>query len=180
MIEGSSQFETLKIFDRAIHSHPGHHFRMRELLSFSANLPDAFIGLHPDLFEMGYPISFDRSTPFRHTLCALPGLMHCVGNFAINIELELSSSAIADANWFGVLITRQPCHLPLNQSSFAGNAVHDLILRRLSRNSSQQPVTPRFSFSVKSGIHEGQESESCIAQPAIAIIPIPLAPDFLW
>src|SRR5262249_11708940 len=134
MIERSSQFETLKIFDGAIHSHPRHHFRVRELLTFSTNLPDALIGMPPNLFQMGYPVSFYGSTLFRHTRCAFPGLMHCIRNFAIDIQLELSSSGIADPDWFGVLVARQPRHLPLEQASFAGNAIHDLILRRFTRN----------------------------------------------
>src|SRR5215469_3752789 len=137
VIERSSQFEALKIFDSAIHSHPRHHFRVRELLSPSTNLPDAVIRLHPNLFEIGYPVSFYGRTLFRDTGRAFPGLMHRIRNFAIDIELELGSSGIADAYWFGVLVTRQPGHLPLNQAPFACNAVHDLILRRFPGNGSQ-------------------------------------------
>src|SRR5215472_13305760 len=179
MIERASKLKTLEVSNCAIHSHPRHNFGVSELLSFSTYLPDALIGLHPDLFEMGYPISLYCGTLLRHSRCGFPGLMHCIGNFTIDIQLELSSCGVADTYGLGVLVTRQPGNLPLEQTSFAGNAIHDLILRRLSGNSSHQPVTPRRSLAVKSRVHEGQESKCRIPQPAITIIPVPLATEFL-
>src|SRR5262252_4258000 len=113
MIEGAGKLKTLEIFDCAIHSHPRHHFGVRELLSFSTYLPDAFIGLHPNLFEMGYPISLDCSALLRHSRFTFSGLMHCIGNFTIHVQLELGSCSIADTYWLGVLVTRQPRNLPL-------------------------------------------------------------------
>src|SRR5215469_6146424 len=179
MIERASKLKTLEIFNRAIHRYPRHHFGVSKLLSSSTHLPDALIWLHPNLFEVGYPISLYRSTLLRHGRYTFSGLMHGIGNFTIHIELELSSRSVADTYGLGVLVTRQPRNLPLEQTSFAGNAIHDLILRRLSGNSSHQPVTPRRRLAVKSRVHEGQESKCRIPQPAITIIPVPLATEFL-
>src|SRR5215469_18913989 len=179
MIERASKLKTLEIFNRAIHCHPRHHFGVSELLSSSTHLPDALIGLHPNLFEVGYPISLYRSTLLRHSRYTFSGLMHGIGNFTIDIELELSSGSVADTYWPGVLVTSQPRHLPLQKASLASNAIHDLILRCFSGDSSQEPVAPRRRLAVKPRVHEGQQSKCRIAQPTITVIPVALAAEFL-
>src|SRR5215472_9938015 len=179
MIERAGKLKTLEIFNCAIHGHPRHHFGVSELLTFSTYLPDALIRLHPNLFKMGYPVTLYCSTLLRHSRFTFPRLMHGISYFTINIQLELSSCGVADTYGPGVLVTRQPRNLPLVQTAFAGYAIHDLILRRLSGNGSHQPVTPRRSLAVKSRVHEGQESKCRIAQPAITIIPVSLATEFL-
>src|SRR5215472_1555303 len=179
MIERAGKLKTLEIFNCAIHGYPRHHFGVSELLTFSTYLPDALIGLHPNVFEMGYPISLYCCTLLRHSRCTFPGLMHCISNFTIDIQLELSSCGVADTYRLGVLVTGQPRNLPLEQTPLAGNAIHDLILRRLSGNGSHQPVTQRRGLAVKSRVHESQESKCRIPQPAITIIPVPLATQLL-
>src|SRR5215831_11192548 len=159
MIERAGKLKTLEILNCTIDGHPRHHFGASELLTFSTYLPDAFIGLHPDLFEMGYPVSLNCSTLLRYSPFTFPGLVHRIGNFTVDIQLELSGCGVADTHWPGVLVTRQPGYLPLEEASFAGNAIHDLILRCFSGNSAHQPVTPRDSLSMKSSVHEGQESK---------------------
>src|SRR6516165_4707573 len=89
VIERTSEFKSFKILNCAIHGDPGHHFGMNELLSSSTDFPDALIGLHPDLLEMRYPFSFDRSALLRHAKSVLPGLMHRIGDFAVDIQLKL-------------------------------------------------------------------------------------------
>ena len=42
------------------------------------------------------------------------------------------------------------------QAAFAGNPVHDLILRCLAGNGSQQPVTPSLGLLVVAGVHQGK------------------------
>src|SRR5215471_7419540 len=96
MIEGAGEVKTLKIFDCAIYGHPRHDFGVRELLSPSANLPDALVGLHPDPFKIFDPVSFDGHTMFRDTHSALPRLVHGISNFAVDIQLELSGGGVAD------------------------------------------------------------------------------------
>src|SRR5581483_1878492 len=97
--------KAFEVFYCAIHGHPRHHFRMCELLTFSLYFPYSLIGLHPNFLEMVYPLSFYGSASFRHTRCALSRLMHRVGNFAVDIQLELSGSRVADAYRFRVLVT---------------------------------------------------------------------------
>ena len=45
--------EAFDCFDRAVERNPHHHFRMGEMPTFSADLPDAVVRRPPDLFEMG-------------------------------------------------------------------------------------------------------------------------------
>src|SRR5690348_4927090 len=53
------------------------------------------------------------------------------------------------------------------------------MLRSLACHGAEQPVTPSCGLAVKSSIHESPEREGCIAQPTVAIVPVPLAADFL-
>jgi hypothetical protein len=55
-----------------------------------------------------------------------PCVEHRVGDFAIDVELELPSSSVADPDWTSALKTRQPRHLPFRQTPFTAKAIHNL------------------------------------------------------
>src|SRR5437868_15269777 len=99
-----------------------------------------------------------------------------VSEFSKNIELKLMNGGVAHAHWRRPAITLQPWHFPLHKVAFAGNAIDHLELIRAARYAAHQPVSPAASFVVVAGMHEGEERESCVPQPAIAVTPIPFAP----
>ncbi len=57
----------------------------------------------------------------------------------------------------------------------AGDAVHDLDPRRVAGDRAQQPIPPGLRILVIAGIHQRDQRKRRVAQPAKAIVPIPLA-----
>src|SRR5262245_61098149 len=52
MLDGAFELKTLCALDGAIKGEPSHHLGIRELAWPPAHLPDAFVGLLPNLFKM--------------------------------------------------------------------------------------------------------------------------------
>jgi glyoxylase-like metal-dependent hydrolase (beta-lactamase superfamily II) len=63
----------------------------------------------------------------------------------------------------------------LRQPALAAHTVHDLDLVRAAGDSPNKPIAPSLRLLVVAEIHESQQRESGISQPAIAIIPVPHA-----
>ena len=64
-------------------------------------------------------------------------LVDGVDELAVHVELKLSGSCVADTHRRGTLVAGQPRHFPLDQLSFAGQAIHDLELVGASRHGAQ-------------------------------------------
>jgi hypothetical protein len=86
---------------------------------------------------------------------------------------------VADANRPRVLVARKPVDLPFREAPLAADAVHDLHLLGAPGRRAQEPVSPRLRLAVIAGVHESEERERRIAQPAIAIIPVPRSAELL-
>ena len=99
--------------------------------------------------------------------------MHRVDDLAIDVELKLLVRGIADADRRDAFIAGQPGKLHLGEPALAGQAVHDLHLRRLAGDGAQQPVAPGSRLPRREpGNHQRVEGEGCVAKPAIAVIPV--------
>lgn len=109
---------------------------------------------------------------------ALAGLQQGVGHLAIDIELHLFGSGIADAYGCRALVATQPGNLPFQQIALAGDAIHDLHLRRGAGDRAQQPVAPGTGFLVIAEFHQGEQGQRRVAQPAIAVVPVARPPIF--
>lgn len=133
--------------DGAVEGHPGHDLRIGEMLALAAHLPYAFIGLHPDFFEKGQNGSRQFASAVMRRKPALAGLQQGVGHLAIDIELHLFGSGIADAYGCRALVATQPGNLPFQQIALTGDAIHDLHLRRGAGDRAQQPVAPALASS---------------------------------
>ncbi len=79
---------------------------------------------------------------------------------------------IADAHRGRALVSRQPWHLPFGQPPLAGKPVHDLHLLRAARHRAQQPVAPGLRLVVEAGVHQREQREGGVAQPAEAVVPV--------
>ena len=108
---------------------------------------------------------------------AAPALMQRVHYFAEHVELQLIGGGVADAHRFRVLITGKPVNVGLAQNAFAAEAVHDLHLRGTASRRPKEPIAPRRRLVEVARIHERQQCERRVAQPAEAIVPVPLAAD---
>src|SRR5690242_291034 len=145
--------EHLDALDRAVNRDPGHDLRVGELATAAAYLPQSLVGLAPYFFEMlrQRPLHVPR----RVIACeaALAALMQRVHDFAVNVELQLDGSGVADSHGSRRLVTLQPPERHLGQPALAGEAVHDLRLAGAAGHGANQPLAPGRGFVVVAGIH---------------------------
>ena len=102
----------------------------------------------------------------------LARLMQRVHHFAENIELQLVMRRVADAHRLRVGVARQPRHFPFGQPPLAANAVHDLNLARTAGRRAQEPVAPHLRLVVVAAVHQRQQRQRRVAQPAVAVVPV--------
>src|SRR4029077_7049958 len=98
--------------------------------------------------------------------------MQRVRYFPPDIKLELVRCRIANPNGQRSPITRKPRDLPLIQSTFAAQPVHDLKIMRATRHRPLQPVTPGYGFLVVTWAHQGDQCERCVPDPTITVVPV--------
>ena len=144
----------------------------------SAHLPDAFVGVLPAALQEVH--ERELQSPFVRTFGQFaPGVIQRVHHLAVDIELELTAGGVADPDRRRVLVSGQPVELQLGQSPFAGDAVHDLQPARIAGGGAEQPVPPRDRFLLVACGEECEQAEGCIAQPAVAVVPVANAADRL-
>ena len=139
----------------------------------AAALPDAVIRLVPDLGEMLEHRTFQRPAAFVELELGHPRLVKRINQFAIDVELQLRMGGIADPHRQRALIAGQPVRFPFQQAPLAFDAVHDLHIFRRTRHRTQQPVMPGGSLAGVTGVHQRQQREGGVAQPAEAVVPVP-------
>ena len=79
---------------------------------------------------------------------------------------------VADPHRLCAFVAGQPCGLPFQQATLAHDAVHDLHVGGRTRRRPQQPAVPGGGFLGVAGVHQRQQREGGVAQPAEAIIPV--------
>ena len=135
-------------------------------------LPDAVIGLVPLPGKMLQHRAFQFPAGVIHLELGHTPLMKGVDQFAIDIELKLRMRGVADPHRLRALVAGQPCGLPFQKSALAHDAVHDLHVGRRAGRGAEQPIVPGGSFRGIAGVHQRQQREGGIPQPAEAIIPV--------
>ena len=105
--------------------------------------------------------------------------MERIEHLAVHVELELSGGRVADAHRLRALVAGQPVENDLEQPPFATDAVHDLERRRITRGRPKQPDPPGASLLEIARVEEGQQRQRRITEPAVAVVPVPLAADLL-
>src|SRR5882762_4321765 len=101
-----------------------------------------------------------------------PCVEHRVGDFAIDVELELPGSSVADPDWTRAFKTGQPRHLPFRQTPLTAKAVHNLQLVRAASSRTNEPISPVPRLFVVASGAEREQGEGGVPQPAITIIPV--------
>src|SRR4051794_784071 len=136
----------------------------------AAYFPNPFVGLAPGRFEMFENDRAEIQGAFGRRQATAQRLEHRVGNFAVYVELKLCGRGVADADRARTFISRQPGDFPFGQELFAGDAIQDLDLCGAASDRPKQPVAPSPGLVVIAEIHEGEQGEGGVAQPAIAIV----------
>lgn len=158
---------------------PVHRPRMREQLRFTANLPDAVVGL-PDADQRSVqqrPLQRPRGD--RLTQSGYPGGMQGDHHLAHHVRLILQGGPVADPHRTGPTVTRQVGQLPLGQVTLARHPVHDLHLGRVAGDRAQQPVAPVLDHPQKAVRDQGLQSQRRVAQPHVAVVPVAEATEVL-
>ena len=70
------------------------------------------------------------------------------------------------------LVARQPWSLPFRRTMHPRDAVQNLNLMRRTRGSAHEPIAPCLGLCVVPCVHQGQQGQGRISQPAEAIIPV--------
>ena len=115
---------------------------MREVLAPAAHLPDAVVGLVPDVLQMRDQRALERPAASSSARPAAAPDVQRVQHLAVDVELHLPRRGVADAHRRGALVAGQPGHLVLVQPPFAGHAVHDLQVVGAARDRAHQPRAP--------------------------------------
>ena len=84
----------------------------------------------------------------------------------------LEDGCVADSNGSGVLIAGQVREFLFRQVPFAPYAIHYLQIFRIARERTQKPVAPLQGFGFIAVRQHGFECQGCIAQPAVAVVPV--------
>src|SRR5712692_7522025 len=98
-----------------------------------------------------------------------------VHHFAVDVPLLLRVSEIADAYRPAIGVPLEPGNFKLGDPSLPGDAIEALQRRGIARYGLEQPLAPGFRLLVETGDQQRVERERRITQPALAVIPIPLA-----
>ncbi len=140
---------------------------MREVLRTATNLPDSFIRFGPDLLKMGDERAFEVPSLCARDETRTARDVEGVKHFAVDVELELPDSSVADAHGACPFIARQPGNLVLIEPTLAGDAVHRLDDVRRTGNRAQKPLVPCLRLIEKAGADQGEKSKRCVAKPTV-------------
>ena len=171
-IERRLESEHFRALDGAIERDPCHDLRRHVMRAIAAPLPDAVVRLVPYFRQMFEHLAFEVPGSVIQLQLGHPRLMKCVDQFAVDVELQLGMRGIADPDRLRALVTGQPARLPFEQAALAHDAVHDLHAGRRPRHRAQQPIVPARRFLGIARVHQRQQREGGVAQPAEAIIPV--------
>lgn len=124
-------------FDGAVERDPRHHLRVREMTAWTADFPDAFVGLIPTTLERLANRALERPARTFGRDALSPRLVERVEHLAVNVELQLRERGVPDPHRSRVLVSGQPVDRPLVEATIAFDAVHRLQLARISRNGAE-------------------------------------------
>src|ERR1043166_7073068 len=98
--------------------------------------------------------------------------MQRIHDFAVDVELELLGSCVADAYRRSTVVSWQPAQLGLVQAALSRDAVQRLQILMPSGRGAQQPFAPGGSLVLVAGGQQRVERNRSVAQPAEPVIPI--------
>jgi hypothetical protein len=103
-LQWNLQFESLSVTHRAIKRHPGHNFGRGKMATTASHLPNSIIRLLPDLFQMLDNRLLLSPGRLDGRKSVLSGMVYCVNELAVDIELELRGSCVTNAYRRSILI----------------------------------------------------------------------------
>ena len=179
-VERAVELEFLRALDRAIERDPRHHLRIGEVPACRRGPPRC---PHPARVQTCSRCRRNASCRSQPDCAAARPPRRAWCSASITSPKTSSWSwpwaALPMRTGARAFVARQPRHLPFGQAALAGDAVHDLHLLRTAGDRAQQPVAPSLRFVVVAGIHQREQRERGVAQPAEAVVPVADAAELL-
>ena len=147
------------------------------MLPRPADLPQRAVRLLPDALEVLGEQGLQRPGVVVVGEPGLAGAVQPVEELAVDVELELAGGLVADPDRPGPLVPVEPAQLGLGEAAAPGEGVHDLQVLGVAGDGSQQPVPPGLGLGGVPAAGEGLQGECGVAQPAVAVVPVPRAAD---
>src|SRR5215467_12780013 len=118
------------------------------------DLPNSFIWLGPDFFEMIDQRSsqFPAGHAFFQSLA--PGQVEGIEKLAVDIELQLSGGGVPDSYRSRGFVAGKFRQFELRETPLSSDTVHDLHTIRLSSHSAEQPISPSPGFVHETRLYE--------------------------
>ena len=161
---------------RTIESDPAHELRGDVLLGRAAGLPDALIGVSPDLRRALRLRLDDRPQPSRQALAPPSVEEDRVEDGAEHVVLPLVEGAVADPHGPSAGVAGKVVSGGLRQVPPAVDPVHDLQRPVLVRLEVGDELHELVGFPVEVHVVQRLQREGRIPHPRVAVVPVALAP----
>ncbi len=142
-----------------------------------AHLPDPLVGLAPAGLEPVEDLAGQPPGRVGRLEALIARLVESVDDLAVDVELTLVRCAVADANGLRAFVPGEPGQLELREPPLSRDAVHDLQILRRAGDRAEEPVAPVAGLLHVSSAYQSEEREGRVAQPAVAVVPVPDAAD---
>jgi hypothetical protein len=135
--------------------------------------------LIPDLSQMPKNDLADCGAAVDRRQAVQIGLVERVEDLTKDIELNLVSGIVTDADRPRAFVAGQPRHLPFLQATLAAAPVHDLEIGGITSGGAQEPVAPCDRLVPAAAAHESLKGLRGVAQPAVPVVPVARASECL-
>ena len=134
-------------------------------------------GSVPDLLEIVEEDTLQRPGRLLDRKPVDARLVQRIHQLAEDVDLQLIARGVADPHRLRALVPREPGQLELRQPALAGDAVHDLDVRRIARDRAQEPAAPLLRFVDVAAVQQREQRQRRVAEPAVAVVPVAHASD---
>lgn len=163
----------------AVERRPAHHAREQELAGTAACLPDALVRSTPVLGDPIEQAPQVHPEVVRDRLTVLVIEVDRVQQLPVDVELELVVRPVPDPHRARSPVALEVLERRLGQLVPSVDAVHDLerAVRAQLRAARLDPAHERGGLVREAETHQAVEGERPVADPAVPVIPVALAPD---
>ena len=160
----------------AVQGDPAHQLGGHVVLGLAAGLPDPLVGLAPGLRRGVDLIRDDRPDRGRDLAVGLRVDVEGVDERAIDVVLTLVEGAVPDPDRTGAAVAGEVVERRFGQVALAADAVHDLELVAVPEADVADVAGEVLRLGVEAEHVQAPEGEGRVADPAVAVVPVALAP----
>ena len=171
-IDRDLKMPNLVHLDEPIERDPAERLRVGVVEAAGAPLPDALVRLAPaPAHRVAKPVEHASGIAVE-TPASPRKLRRGVEDFPVDVELELAVGVVADAHRARAGVTPQISQLSLGQPGLPEHVVEHLEFGPGEARGVEHPAVKGLRLLVVAEGGEGAQRERCVAQPAVAVIPV--------